>query len=395
MPHRMSKGNNSPSVTQMEGKRGLQTVKTLNAEINSSKTQDEFYELEPVEVLEVYLDDPKVGGKKLFPLFPKIGAKVDFSYVGGIKGRFVYSQSGVNVNECFDFLPLNPNINNIPTVGEVVIGVMYFGKYFYTTQLNFFGNPNFNTQAGVSTGNVKDVDKQAIDNDRKPGQVGNYFKQNFDARKLLPREGDFILEGRFGNSIRFGSDLINENEESPNIILSTGHLTNDDTDKQKEEKKAPILEHIDDDGSSIYLTTNQELVFTPAVESEVDGLNVNTPDEAKNFSGKNILLDSDRILFNTKNNGSIGIFSSNNIALSSVTSVIVESPSIKIGSNNAEESMVLGNKLEALLDELITAINAMTVPTPVGPSGPPINAPQFSGIKAKLKTMLSEKTKVE
>ena len=75
--------------------------------------------------------------------------------------------------------------------------------------------------------------------------------------------------------------------------------------------------------------------------------------------------------------------------------MIVESPSIKIGSNNAEESMVLGNKLEALLDELITAINAMTVPTPVGPSGPPINAPQFSGIKAKLKTMLSEKTKVE
>ena len=59
--------------------------------------------------------------------------------------------------------------------------------------------------------NVKDVDKQTIDNDRKPGQVGNYFKQNFDARKLLPREGDFILEGRFGNSIRFGSDLINEN----------------------------------------------------------------------------------------------------------------------------------------------------------------------------------------
>ena len=44
--------------------------------------------------------------------------------------------------------------------------------------------------------------------------LNNAVKQNFDARKLLPREGDFILEGRFGNSIRLGSDLINENDSS-------------------------------------------------------------------------------------------------------------------------------------------------------------------------------------
>ena len=390
----MSKGPDTASAVQSEGQRGLQTVKTLNTEINTNKTQDEFYELEPVEVLEVYLDGPEIGGKK-FPFLPRIGSKIDYTFVGGIKGRFVYSQTGLNSDECFDFLPINPNINSVPTVGEIVIGVMYLGKYFYTTQLNFFGNPNFNTQIGLSTGNTKDADKQTLENTRDKGQVGNYFKQNFDARKLLPREGDFILEGRFGNSIRLGSDLINENQNSPNIILSTGHLMNNDTDSQKKDKKAPTLEHIDDDGSSIYLTTNQELVFTPAVESEVEGLNVNTPSDAPNFSGKNILLDSDRILFNTKNNGSIGIFSSNNIALSSVTSVVVESPSIKIGSNNAEESMVLGDTLKGLLEELINAINALTVPTPVGPSGPPINAPQFSGISAKLQTMLSAITKVE
>ncbi len=171
----MSKGPDTASAVQSEGQRGLQTVKTLNTEINTNKTQDEFYELEPVEVLEVYLDGPEIGGKK-FPFLPRIGSKIDYTFVGGIKGRFVYSQTGLNSDECFDFLPINPNINSVPTVGEIVIGVMYLGKYFYTTQLNFFGNPNFNTQIGLSTGNTKDADKQTLENTRDKGQVGNYFK---------------------------------------------------------------------------------------------------------------------------------------------------------------------------------------------------------------------------
>ena len=83
------------------------------------------------------------------------------------------------------------------------------------------------------------------------------------------------------------------------------------------------------------------------------------------------------------------------ICQSQSMNLFLESPSIKIGSNNASESMVLGDTLKGILEELINAINALTVPTPVGPSGPPINAPQFSGISAKLQTMLSAITKVE
>ena len=81
----MSKGPDTASAVQSEGQRGLQTVKTLNTEINTNKTQDEFYELEPVEVLEVYLDGPEIGGKK-FPFLPRIGSKIDYTFVGGIKG---------------------------------------------------------------------------------------------------------------------------------------------------------------------------------------------------------------------------------------------------------------------------------------------------------------------
>ena len=80
-------------------------------------------------------------------------------------------------------------------------------------------------------------------------------------KRLLPNEGDIIFEGRFGNTIRIGSDIKNENQDSPNIILNVGQTIEGDT-------KVPITEKIDTDGSSIYLTTNQTLEFTIIVESQ-------------------------------------------------------------------------------------------------------------------------------
>lgn len=60
------------------------------------------------------------------------------------------------------------------------------------------------------------------------------------------------------------------------------------------------------------------------------------------------------------------------------------------GAENANEPAALGESLKGLLEEILDAINAMTVPTPAGPSGTPTNAVQFSAIKARLTTMLSQ-----
>mgnify|MGYP001123999880 CR=1 FL=1 len=51
---------------------------------------------------------------------------------------------------------------------------------------------------------------------------------------------------------------------------------------------------------------------------------------------------------------------------------------------------VLGEKLKGLMEELIDAIKAMTVPTPAGPSGTAINFAQFDAVKGRLQEMLSE-----
>ena len=51
--------------------------------------------------------------------------------------------------------------------------------------------------------------------------------------------------------------------------------------------------------------------------------------------------------------------------------------------------METGNEnLKAIISDLIDAINAITVPTGVGPSGLPINAAAFTAIKTRLDNLL-------
>jgi hypothetical protein len=65
---------------------------------------------------------------------------------------------------------------------------------------------------------------------------------------------------------------------------------------------------------------------------------------------------------------------------------------IKAGSV-AIEKTILGETLKTKLEALIDAINAITVPTGVGPSGTPINEATFITLKSELTQILSAKIK--
>ena len=221
----------------------IQTIESTLRLLKEVSGTDEFYELEPLEVLDVHLDETKSS-------FPTLSdGSPDYSFIGGVIGRFCTSEQGLNIDKCKNFKPINPNISSIPAVGEILIGVKYLGEYFFTSQLNLFGNPNFNTQHGISRLKRKNTleSEEGIEtpnSDDKGVELGYYLKKSDDARKILPHEGDVILEGRFGNSIRIGSDIKNENSDSPNIILNAGQTIEGDT-------KVPIEEKIDTDGSSV------------------------------------------------------------------------------------------------------------------------------------------------
>ena len=95
----------------------------------------------------------------------------------------------------------------------------------------------------------------------------------------MPHEGDITFEGRFGQSIRFGSAIkddpkANEGggterpggiQNTPNIMIRTGQLHstgifNKDTVKQTlfATPFKPVEEDINLDGSSLYLTSGKK-----------------------------------------------------------------------------------------------------------------------------------------
>jgi hypothetical protein len=126
-------------------------------------------------------------------------------------------------------------------------------------------------------------------------------------------------------------------------------------------------------------------LFEDNVKSNIDGFSSSYPD-IKNLhlkNGINIALSSD------DSNPEISIYhpQGSYIFINKTGEIHIKAGSIAI------EKTVLGETLKAKLEALIDAINAITVPTGVGPSGTPINAASFTTIKGQLSQILSAKVK--
>jgi hypothetical protein len=67
----------------------------------------------------------------------------------------------------------------------------------------------------------------------------------------------------------------------------------------------------------------------------------------------------------------------------------------KINHNSGKEPMVLGDTLAKLLDDMLKAIQAITVITPSGGSSVPVNIADFAAIQAKLDTIKSKISNIE
>ena len=362
----------------------------------------EFYELEATEVIDVIFDEADL------PL--EADGTPTYSLVGAIKGRMVNSQHKQPESRLGWIQPMDANIKQYPLIGEYVIVGRYLGRYYYAQTINMLGSPNSNSYPGYSgdkaslTDNTirrhahnRSVEVGATKTPNKAASgevtVGDPFEPNPLIRQLQPTFGDVIFNGRLGQSIRFGS---NPDTLEPNILIRAGQLTDAeafgktaDVDDLKNNANKPVTEDINADGSSLWITSDQEVPLEVAIESDL------TP----TIDGKQIILNSDRLLFNAKNGGDIFCYSANDINFIATTQTVVESPKIFLGNVEATEPVVKGQILVDLLLELIGILDGIhTVPTPAGPI-PKLNVAQtttgplakaFADIKGKVKDILSE-----
>jgi len=127
-----------------------------------------------------------------------------------------------------------------------------------------------------------------------------------------------------------------------------------------------------------------------------DNFSLTYPDSIGSVTSKPYaIVKSDEVRLVARETGSVRIIKEGSnkavITMLSDGKILIDSSNVMIGAG-ATEPIVLGNvlvkSLVDLIGQIIDQINLISVPTGVGPSGPPANAAAFSGIKATLQTSL-------
>ena len=286
-----------------------------------------------------------------------------YELLGGIEFKNI---TGKGTSKGIPAKPLNSNFKQTPVQGEYVLIQRFFGEYYYTPQVNIFNHPNNSSYQGFSTRFLNDrsnndetieKDNTGIVENKSANQVrtlGDNFLSNFNFRQIIPEEGSVTLNGRFGNSIRLGSNIKNSLQNSPNIKLRAGQLQ--DATKFGEEDlvedldskpiSAGVEENINSDGSSLWMTTDETVSITPAT---LEDTNIYPTEVAPAvFGGKQIILNSGRLIFNSKEDGILGFsngpvdFSTlNTFGVSAKQGLNLYSPTISIGRDTKTKNLSL------------------------------------------------------
>lgn len=228
--------------------------------------------------------------------------------------------------------------------------------------------------------------------------LGLYFRENDRVKTLKPFEGDSLIEGRFGQSIRFGSSNFYrkdndtwsvgsiENIGKPITIIINGQGK---PSVKNSDKFSTTVEDISRDDSSIYLTSGQILRTLNVSDIKSSG------GYAFPFSGNQALITSDRVMLYSKKE-SVLLYARKNVGISAIDDttidskqVIVTSDKILLGDGFATEAAMLGDsftfQLVRMLENLENA--GTTLKTASEKNLTPI---QIAGttIEEAVKTML-------
>jgi len=214
--------------------------------------------------------------------------------------------------------------------------------------------------------------------------LGVTFTENPDVRPLIPYEGDNILGGRQGSSLRFTSTTkgvtpSNEwsaigGEYDPITILTNG-LAYDPS-------KQYYVEQINKDLSSIYLTSAQKIPLQTDKTGTLNNLTnpLNVPD----YFSAQVIINSDRIVINSKRD-EVMIFAKTNIELNTKNiinlnadeRVHLNSNTVFLGpyTNVAPQPVLLGYETIRLfqhLQETLTRLASYLSSAVSTPEGAPI-----------------------
>lgn len=286
-------------------------------------------------------------------------------------------------NEIVYILPL-PNSNVQGSVNDV--------SFYYFQPVNIWNSNHHNAipnpigESGLPLSQQQDYQQTSNGAVRRVTdggteiELGDTFKERLNIKPLQPYEGDIIKEGRWGQSLRFGSTV--KNAATPNVWSKVGEdgdpitiLRNAQFDDGTD-PWIPQIEDINQEGSALYMTSTQ--VIPIEVSSKSYKSYSSAPTTPDKFEGEQIILNSGRLVFNTKED-SILFSSADSINLNAITSVNIDAPKtilqsdeVYLGDKNASEPVILGNKFLNDMSKLLTQLIALgtALQTPIGTPAP-------------------------
>tara|TARA_R110001606_G_scaffold397970_2_gene575901 strand:- start:1979 stop:3247 length:1269 start_codon:yes stop_codon:yes gene_type:complete len=371
-----------------------------NSNSKGKKDKNLFnYTLTPARVTDIILDENH----------PKYNTWND---IGNI--LFEYIDDTITTGQT-NASPTFPQFKSYPLVNEIVFIIAIPNnidydtrtvspKFFYFNPIGIWDNPHNNASPSSipfsqlykdlqnkTTYNQNSVGPEERGEQNEPvvhlnsqnNSSQNTFVEKSNIYPLMPFMGDNIIEGRYGQSVRLGHTAKSNSSKKNNWSESGENgdpimiLRNGQSPKVNEAGWVPITENIKDDLSSIYLTSTQKLPFSLANENFIS---YTTPPELpSNYIKPQILLNSNRVIINAKNdstlisgNKSVGIFSNQSINLES-KKINIHSTDIRLGDKNAKESVLKGDiaveYLKLIIQEIANISNALkTIQIYTGPN---------------------------
>jgi hypothetical protein len=264
-------------------------------------------------------------------------------------------------------ISLSSSNRSIPVIGELILIINAPSKSpnkpqsYYINHINIYNNTNHNSQV--------------IYNKKEDGTADlglGIIEKNVS--NLFPFEGDNIINGRWGHGIRFSSTLNENNLENfwsitgkngdPITLLVNGY------NPSPELKGKPYVEDINNDKSSLYLTSTQ------AIPIQIDNNIVNplfTSQFPEKYYDSQVILSANRILINS-NKDEILLYSKTNTSISSKNTTFISAAQnvlinggqyvfLGLNSNNGKlptEPVLLGDKTITLLNDLLTNLKTFS-----------------------------------
>jgi len=298
----------------------------------------------------------------------------DPSLIGSINYRVIGSATSEESPSRLPIAyPSQGSIKKLPLKGEIVVleslpdsnlsTSTSSKKVYYTRTVDIWNHPSYN-------GYPDEYQPVTV------GDLGRGVIEPTTVNPLLPFQGDMLIEGRQGQSIRFTgfkSELADgtnintfvddKNNGKPLIIISNDQISTDNGFDH-------IKEDVNEDSTSIYLTSDH-VIPLKAASNKRDSYNITgsyVPENFDTYRGSQLIANSGRIVLNSKEDSillsatrTVGL-NGQSINLDGEEYIALHAPNIYLGLNSSKEKqpVLLGTETVKLLKDLVDLLRTFS-----------------------------------